>query len=316
MLKDSKELEIFIPLLLMIIVPIFPKFIISNLNLPAMKIFYFSLLIIFISSACPAQYLIGSNDSLLFDGSKEYRIIPTERTADCKIMVTFAAGTVEGVRYETKIYEICGEEDTALIPKQGIIQKNDVLKIGEDITTGDNGNLEIELFDGSLIRMGPNSKVKITGDMCDSRTVIEQKAGKIWNNVKKLLGGQKYEVKTERNGGGVRGTIFSIEVTADEEIIKVYEGSFVVNPPTKNTKLDKNSTDLEKLYKDYQAGKITIEEYTAKMKEFTENITKTIKDSTPKVCEAGFMVKVTDVISDPVPIESSGKEWFDDSNFK
>ena len=83
--------------------------------------------------------------------------------------------------------------------------------------------------------------------MCDRRTLVEQVTGKLWINVKKLLGSQKYEVKTERNGGGVRGTIFSIEITNDEEIIKVYEGSFEVYPPKKDLTFD---AEFEKLTKE------------------------------------------------------------------
>ncbi len=263
-----------------------------------------------------AGYFGGGHDSLLFDGGSSVTAIPTDITGDCKIMVTYAYGLVEGTFYKTEIFDICGEVDTSVTTKQGKLEKNNVLKLGEEITTGDNSNLELEFWDGSTIRMGPNSKIKISGDMCDRRTLIEQTTGKVWNKVKKLLGSQKYEVKTDRNGGGVRGTVFSIEITGDEEIIKVYEGSFEVHPPMKSITSTGDAKDFEQATKDYQEGKISMEEYMKKMQDYQKGIGKMEEKMKSKMCEAGFMVKVTDKISDPVPVESPGNDWFDDVNFK
>ena len=61
--------------------------------------------LLLISSSCLAQYYSGGHDSLIFDGTGEITAIPTSRAEDCKIMVTYAYGSVEGTFYKTEIYE-------------------------------------------------------------------------------------------------------------------------------------------------------------------------------------------------------------------
>ena len=164
-----------------------------------------------------------------------------------------------------------------------------------------------------------NSKIKISGDMCDRRTYIEQISGKVWNSVKKLLGSQKYELKTNvyYSNVCVRGTEFSVEITSDEAIISVYESAVEVFPIVQNPVTSNDAKDFEQITKDYQAGKITIEEYMKKTQEFREknDFDKLEKNMKSKMCNAGYMVKVTDKVSDPEPI-TPGSNWFDDVNFK
>ena len=50
-----------------------------------------------------------------------------------------------------------------------------------------------------------------------------------------------------------------------------------------------------------------------KSKEYQENISKV---RIGKMCEAGFMITVTDSVGEPVKIESTGNEWFEDAIFK
>ncbi|MEO8513388.1 MAG: FecR family protein [Ignavibacteria bacterium] len=288
----------------------------KKINAVFSAILFLGPLFIFAQTNSSAGYYSGEHDSLLFDGGSSVTAIPTNIAGDCKIMVTYVYGTVEGTFYKTEVYEICGEVDTSVTTKTGQLEKNNVLKLGEEITTGDNSNLELEFWDGSTIKMGPNSKIKISGDMCDRRTLIEQTTGKVWTKVKKLLGGQKYEVKTDRNGGGVRGTEFSIEITGDEEIIRVFEGSFEVHPPSKGLTSSNDAKNFEQATKDYQTGKITMEEYIKITQEFQKGIGQMEENMKSKMCEAGYMVHVTDKISDPIPIGSTGNDWFDDVNFK
>lgn len=256
----------------------------------------------------------GGHDSLLFDGAGELRTIPSV-SSKCRIMVTYKYGSAEGTFYKTEVYDICGKVDTSEVTKHGELVKNYELKEGEEITTGDNSELELEFWDGSQIRMGPNSKIKVSGDMCDRRNIIEQTAGKVWHGVKHLLGSQKYEVKTERNGGGVRGTKFSFEITKDEEIIRVFEGSFEVNPPRNFDKMGNAGIDIEQLTKDYQSGKITLKEYTDRMQEYTKTMNQEGEKLKSTMCEAGYMVKVTDKVSTPVLIGADDDKWYEDINF-
>lgn len=158
----------------------------------------------------------------------------------------------------------------------------------------------------------PGSKVMIPSAYCDSPGGIKVMLGKIWINVKKQLGKQKY-ITTHSTAVGVRGTQFTVEVTTGEDIVKVYEGSVEVSKFGLSDDTKDNAKEYAKLTEDLQAGKITMEEYIKKSKEYQDNISKNI---TGKMCEEGFMITITDSVGEPVKIESTGNEWFDDEIYK
>jgi hypothetical protein len=88
------------------------------------------------------------------------------------------------------------------------IELNDTLKVTS-------GHLKIELNDGSEIALDKGGELKIDeaefqGQDCKS-FVGTLKSGSLWTKVKHLLGGAKYEVKTQRAVAGVRGTIFRVD---------------------------------------------------------------------------------------------------------
>jgi ferric-dicitrate binding protein FerR (iron transport regulator) len=205
--------------------------------------------------------------------------------------------------------------DTELAAEKRLVQTGDNLKFGEEITTGDNSRLNIELYDGSEIRMGPNSKVVISEDMCDQRTMVDQVSGKLWYKVKKLLSEQKYEVKTEKCPGGVRGTEFSIELNNDEEIIRVFEGSFEVYALPNKSKKENFAKDMEQLTNDYKSGKISTEEFAKRSQEIMKNNDFNVEDMKNIMVTAGYMVRITDKISQPASFEVNENRWFDDANF-
>ena len=255
------------------------------------------------------------DDSLLFDGNNNSIIKPANNSDDCKIKVIYAVGTIEGTRYVTKIFKICGQVDTGLVGEKGLVQTGDNLKIGEEITTGDNSNLIIELYDGSEIRMAPNSKVIISGEMCDRRTLVEQAVGKLWYKVQKLLKDQKYEVKTGIAYSGVRGTEFSIEMNNNEVIIRVFEGAFEIYAlPNKSSK-ENFAKEMEQLTNDYNAGKISTEEFAKKSQEIIKNNNFSVEDMKNTMVTTGFMVRITDKISEPASFDVNENRWFDDANF-
>ncbi len=121
------------------------------------------------------------------------------------------------------------------------------LKVGSDIELKDTlkvsgGNLKFELNDGSQIALADKSELfiddaKFEGQDCTS-FLGTLKAGSLWTKVKKLLGGAKYEVKTERAVAGVRGTIFRIDADTlikaakgrHATLVRVTEGVVRVNP--------------------------------------------------------------------------------------
>lgn len=263
-----------------------------------------------------AGYYGGVHDSLLFDGSGETIIQPVNSSSDCYVRVNYIKGTPIGTYYVKKTYNICEKIENVTEKESGKLSLMNELVLGEEITTDENSSLELQFYDGSIMRVGPNSKVTITGNMCESQTLIDM-TGRVWSKVKKLLGNQKYNLKTKSYFAGVRGTEFSVETTDEGVITKVFEGSVEIKS-TESTGSDNTkdaAKDYEKLVQDYQSGKITIEEFAKKSQEYQKTISKSGEDVKGKMCEAGFMITSPGSVGDPVPIVP-GSNWFDDENFK
>ncbi len=263
----------------------------------------------------------GGHDSLLFDGSGEVKFLQNSFGDGCNIYVTKVSGFVLGTKVKKEIYEVCGQWDTVYTTLNGArLERGDNVSKNQEIKTGEDGFIRMELNDGSVIVLGPNSTILIDQEMCETANAISKiriTAGSLWTKVKKLLGGGKFEVSTERNGGGVRGTEFTFEITPEKEVIKVYEGTFEVYPLKKNQQLEDSGKEMEQLQKDFESGKITMEEYAAKMTEFGSKMSKLSDEITKStMVEAGFMVTVTDKISTPEPIPAGETKWFEDPRIK
>jgi len=274
-------------------------------------VFFFLILLTFKAAAFG-----GVHDSLLFDGASDVQIYRNYISEDCKIKVSKVAGFAIGSIKVKEIILGCGDyKDTAYrtISATQLKEGDNIVK-REEIRTGEDGYVKLDLADGSVIVVGPNSSLYIDEEICEeTRTLVRFKFGIIWTKIKKLLGGAKYEVTTERNGGGVRGTEFSIEVTEDKEVIKVFEGTFEVYPLRNPKALEDASKEMEKLTEDFQSGKITMEEYTAKINESTVKITELSENASKSIMlEAGNMVTITDRISSPEPIPASELKWFEE----
>ncbi len=269
------------------------------------------ILLSFYSYTLPRPVIYGSlHDSLIFDGSENS--IHTA-AGKCKVIVERVSGDVEGYVMVTKNINTCGETSTMTEFIKKKVQVGDTLVLGDEIITGADGKIVLDLPDGSEMRIGPDSKVMIPSAYCDSPGGIKVMLGKIWINVKKQLGKKKYDLGTHSTAVGVRGTQFTIETTTGEDIVKVYEGSVEVSKLGLLNDTKDNANEYAKLTEDFQAGKITMEEYIRKSKEYQDNISKVMIG---KMCEAGFMITVTDSVGEPVKIESTGNEWFEDANFK
>jgi hypothetical protein len=128
-------------------------------------------------------------------------------------------------------------------PKGG---KAEELKVGSGIQLEDTlkvakGNLKFELNDGSQIALAEGSELVIAKAEFEGQERKGDgffgflKAGKLWTNVKKAVGGAPFQVETERAVAGVRGTIFRIDADAlvkgaKVSIVRVQEGIVRVNP--------------------------------------------------------------------------------------
>ncbi len=114
------------------------------------------------------------------------------------------------------------------------------LKVGQNldakdiVKTGAKSKVEIKLSDGSVIRVAPNSQIRmksLIGGKSKRQMSFKLQAGKVWANVSKALGtDEKFEVETKNAVAGVRGTIFRVDSFDDEStLVRVYTGAVAVS---------------------------------------------------------------------------------------
>jgi hypothetical protein len=185
------------------------------------------------------------------------------------------------------------------------------------VKTGPGTTAKMELADGSVIIMGPNSSYIFPVNVCELMGSSNLNFGSIWIKVKKIIGGGKFEVSAPVCAVGVRGTEFTVEIKEENgikfDITKVYEGSVEVSLKNVNTSdFEKGSDALIKLNEDYQTGKISHQEYNIKltenlhvMKNESENLTLF------KIVESGYMLKTSgNTLDEPIPFNPSEDTWF------
>jgi hypothetical protein len=265
-----------------------------------------------------SQFSSISDDSLLFDGEFGTGLV-RPYSGDCPVTVRYASGKNTGVKRVDKIVTDCSGKviDTLYTSESGQLKKDDMVYLGEELSTGEDGVIELEIWDGSVLRMAPNTSIKITGEFCDTRNIF-QRQGNIWTKVKKLLGGGKFQVSDKMMGVGVRGTEFSFYTDDTKSIVKVYEGTVETKPVIgSNVRGTEDiAKEMEKLEKEYADGKITMNDYAVKMQDLalkmqgnSQNMSKTV------MVEAGYMVTSTDKLGDPEKIPADDNKWFEDSKF-
>lgn len=118
----------------------------------------------------------------------------------------------------------------------GKVKRNQQLEAGGVIKTGENARAELTFPDGSVVRIGPSSELKLGSDVAfDGKTKqvkveAELVGGEAWAKVATLVGKDaQFKVKTQNAVAGVRGTVFRVNVDKDEAtVVKVYNGSVAV----------------------------------------------------------------------------------------
>ncbi len=224
-------------------------------------------------------YSSGNHDSLLFDGENSLRTETyySKPGEECEFRITYVKGTATGLIRKTSIYEVCGQTDTTWEYVNGDLKRNTVVKPGEKIKTGSQSTARVEFPDGSVIILGPNSDYTLPTNTCEITKTSFLTAGSLWSRVKKLIGGGKFEVSTQTSIIGVRGTEFIIEILEENgvqySVTKVLEGSVEVGLKSVDTKDYEDKLNKQaKFTEEWQAGKITMEEYTAKSIELSNEL--------------------------------------------
>lgn len=126
-----------------------------------------------------------------------------------------------------------GMEGSPLKP----LRRNDKVREGELLKTGAGTRLELKLADGSIMRLAPNSSLKVgvakSSDPAAGKDNGQHKltAGKMWAKITKSMGHEsKFAVRTENAVAGVRGTTFRVNAEEDgATVVKVYEGAVAVS---------------------------------------------------------------------------------------
>lgn len=116
------------------------------------------------------------------------------------------------------------------LSKGGTVRENDIVE------TEDKAKLELELKDGSVIRVGPGSKMELKsahfGAQGEKSFSTKLFFGRVWSKVSGLVGKEsKFEVETDNAVAGVRGTTFRIDAKKDKSmLVRVYAGSVAMGP--------------------------------------------------------------------------------------
>ncbi len=264
-------------------------------------------------------------DSLLFDGENgnQYNLLNTS-DGKCKIKVQDVFGDATGTFMVDTVFETCGEKHTDKVRKTGPLKRGVELIPGYEITTGGEGykGKSGHLYSNILmLDLGPSAVMlgrrtsAIVGSDCEIKL----------NTGSALVSGD-HEIITPRTIITHKQTKYSVESVPDGsdtmDIVKVFEGSVKVNPHTNTDssvahfkKIGDMQTEMAKLNDDLINKRITVDEYKAKITELNNEM-KTSENSLSKEVDvnAGYQCTVdhTGKISDPVPIETTETQWFED----
>ncbi len=108
------------------------------------------------------------------------------------------------------------------------------IKPGQIIkTVGPNSETDIILFNGSRVRLLPDSAVKASVKSKEGKhhVQIDLISGKIFNVVQKAKKGGHYVVKAKSSVAGFKGKVFSAEIHEGQSVFMVQDGKLkVINP--------------------------------------------------------------------------------------
>ena len=120
-------------------------------------------------------------------------------------------------------------------PKRFRVKKGMKLSKNAIVETKKGARLELSLPDSSIVRIAPNTRLKLvklnTG--ASNSTELELQAGRVWSKVKKAIGKKpSFSVKTKNAVAGVRGTVFGVDYDENKasSSVSVYEGRVSVRP--------------------------------------------------------------------------------------
>jgi len=121
------------------------------------------------------------------------------------------------------------------------LTQDSVLLQSDTIQTGDDAKVEIQLDEGSVVRVGPSTKFGLSsyaynGDSRDTNMNLEE--GNLQMKVTKLSGDSEFKVSTVTAVAGVRGTFFYVnyDSKSKEVGIAVFSGKVMVGKDAQSVK--------------------------------------------------------------------------------
>ncbi len=139
-----------------------------------------------------------------------------------------------------------GEVDVLLLGKTIKLQKDEWIKEGSVVKTGEKSFVKLVFIDKSQMNIGPNSQIKITKFEGSESGIIDLVKGKIRSQVSKDYlqmkdkDKSKIFIKTPNAVMGIRGTDFMISASDKATSAILFEGSVVF---AKNENMRENSTE-------------------------------------------------------------------------
>ncbi|MBI4976463.1 MAG: FecR domain-containing protein [Spirochaetes bacterium] len=130
-------------------------------------------------------------------------------------------GTAEVLHHKHTSWEVC--------------EKNGLIVEGERIRTAYRSNIDIELPDGSILKLGEATVVTLGMVQLGNKSRFNLFAGKIISRVKKLTAAESsFQITTPTAVAAVRGTEFgmSFDPSSRENKVAVFEGSVAVSVNT------------------------------------------------------------------------------------
>lgn len=122
------------------------------------------------------------------------------------------------------------------------LTRDTLVRVGDEILSH-SGTATVELADGSLVRISPNSRLAFNrltqygkSGMVDTRLRLDH--GEIETQVKPVIdGGSRFEIETPSAVAAVRGTMFSLKTGPGKTDLRVTEGAVSFGPRGKTRRI-------------------------------------------------------------------------------
>jgi ferric-dicitrate binding protein FerR (iron transport regulator) len=142
------------------------------------------------------------------------------------VLILCCAGAVHAQSMTASLVEGTATVQSAGAQTPSSLVRGAALKEGDTVSTEADSRVEITLPEGSLLRLGENTRTTLAAHSTGKKFSATLLFGNLWAKVEKLVGGQTFEIETENGVSGVRGTEFRVEsAKGQDDLVRVYDGA-------------------------------------------------------------------------------------------